>query len=179
VTAHLEQISAQVEDWASAAGAWMEDGWAWILAAAFGLLLAFTVAAPLLASAGAAGLATIIYKAGSLMCHQQPERSFWLAGHTLAVCARDTGLFAGAFAGATIYALWKRVRLPGIVAIISCLPLVIDGGTQLLGFRESTNLLRVITGVMAALAVLLYLLPKIGSLDSQRSTSHQPPASHS
>jgi len=40
--------------------------------------------------------ALIVYRLGSLICHQRPERSFAIAGAQLPVCARCAGLYAGA-----------------------------------------------------------------------------------
>lgn len=37
-----------------------------------------------------------IYKIGSLLCHQRPERSFYVWGAQLPVCARCVGIYAGA-----------------------------------------------------------------------------------
>lgn len=37
-----------------------------------------------------------VYLAGRVVCHQRPERSFVSAGHPLPVCARCTGVYAGA-----------------------------------------------------------------------------------
>jgi uncharacterized membrane protein len=41
----------------------------------------------------------IIYAAGGLICHQRPERSFFLDGHQFPVCARCTGLYLSGAAG--------------------------------------------------------------------------------
>jgi hypothetical protein len=41
-------------------------------------------------------LALAVYRTGSLICHQRPERSFLLFAVTLPVCARCTGIYAGA-----------------------------------------------------------------------------------
>ena len=42
------------------------------------------------------GFAFVMYTAGSLICHQRPERSFHLLGAQLPVCARCMGIYAGA-----------------------------------------------------------------------------------
>ena len=42
------------------------------------------------------GFALFVYAIGSYLCHQRPERSFHLLGVQLPVCARCTGLYAGA-----------------------------------------------------------------------------------
>ena len=46
--------------------------------------------------------ALAIYAAGSLICHQRPERSFHLFGTQLPVCARCMGIYAGASVAAVL-----------------------------------------------------------------------------
>ena len=41
-------------------------------------------------------VAYLVYRVGSLVCHQRPERSFQLLGVALPVCARCTGIYLGA-----------------------------------------------------------------------------------
>jgi uncharacterized membrane protein len=55
-------------------------------------------------------LASLAYVAGSIVCHQQPERSFHLAGGQLPVCARCTGLYVGGALGAVAWLIWRRLR---------------------------------------------------------------------
>ena len=77
-----------------------------------------------------------------LGCHQMPERSFFYKGYQFPVCARCTGLIIGYLLGVLIYFLkvlnWK-------IAIILCIPLVLDGGSQYLNWRISNQVLRLIT----------------------------------
>lgn len=46
------------------------------------------------------GASVLIYRAGSLVCHQDPSRSFRVAAWPLPVCARCVGLYAGGAAAA-------------------------------------------------------------------------------
>jgi uncharacterized membrane protein len=39
----------------------------------------------------------------SFVCHQNPERSFHVLGHSLAVCARCTGIYFGALTGVIVF----------------------------------------------------------------------------
>jgi hypothetical protein len=67
------------------------------------------VAAPWLATMPAVGgvyLSAAAYGFGGLVCHQQSERSFHLAGAQLPVCARCTGLYLSAALG--ILFVWAR-----------------------------------------------------------------------
>src|SRR5262245_8437487 len=50
-------------------------------------------------------LALLVYGVGSLICHQRPERSFQLLATTMPVCARCTGIYAGAALAAIVVAL--------------------------------------------------------------------------
>lgn len=61
------------------------------------LWAAALLVAPLLPTAMAAAL----YAAGSLICHQMPERSFHVDGFQLPVCGRCLGLYLGGVMGAS------------------------------------------------------------------------------
>jgi len=41
-------------------------------------------------------LTVAVYAIGSVICHQRPERSFYLWSHQMPVCARCTGIYIGA-----------------------------------------------------------------------------------
>ena len=53
------------------------------------------------------------YAAGSLICHQLPERSFHLFGVQLPVCARCTGLYVGGALGLSGWTLWRKTWFGG------------------------------------------------------------------
>lgn len=84
-------------------------------------------------------------------CHQMPERSFFYKGYQFPVCARCTGLIIGYLLGVLIYFLkvlnWK-------IAIILCIPLVLDGGSQYLNWRISNQVLRLITGILCGIGIM-------------------------
>jgi hypothetical protein len=69
-----------------------------------GILLATLVASRPQAQASSAGyaFALVVYAAGSLICHQRPERSFHLLGAQMPVCARCAGIYAGAAVAASV-----------------------------------------------------------------------------
>ena len=68
------------------------------------LLLAPVAAARPQSSAIGYPFALVMYAAGSVVCHQRPERSFQLLGLQLPVCARCLGIYAGAALIAVIVA---------------------------------------------------------------------------
>ncbi len=120
--------------------------------AAVGVWCLLVILTPLLVER-APGVGGFLYLFFSPICHQFPERSFFVLGHQLPVCARCTGIYFGAFLGS----FFARTESPPPLFLIAALiPMVLDGGTQLF-FRESTNLLRLGTGFTAGFAAIFYV----------------------
>ncbi|HEX6096840.1 MAG TPA: DUF2085 domain-containing protein [Thermoanaerobaculia bacterium] len=98
-----------------------------------------------------------------LMCHGKVERCLELFGAPMPICARCVGIYAGMLLG--ILAFWAvpllREKVMRIVAIVCVTPLALDGLTQLSGLRESTNDLRIATGLVAGLAFGLWILSAV------------------
>jgi len=62
-------------------------------------LAALAVVAPLLATSPLVSFG--IRRFFSIVCHQDPTRSFWIAGAPVAVCVRCLGIYLGAAMGST------------------------------------------------------------------------------
>jgi uncharacterized membrane protein len=98
---------------------------------------------------------------GSLICHQRKDRTLWVGGHYLPVCARDTGAFIGLLLGYVVVLFLRRKEAKGppnlYLTLAMMLPMLVDSFLQALGFWTSTNDLRLITGLLfgSALAPLL------------------------
>ncbi len=93
----------------------------------------------------------LVYSVGDRLCHQRADRSFFLGGNELPFCARCTGVWLGLFLGLVVMA-FVAVPLDSRLAwvfVVGLLPLMVDGGGQLLGLWESTNVVRLVTGVLA------------------------------
>jgi uncharacterized membrane protein len=98
-----------------------------------------------------------IFALGGLICHQRPERSFFLDGHQLPVCARCTGLYqsgAGGFAGWLLVKLGRRwtplpfePRLARRVALMSVLPTAFSVATGILGVWDGSNVTRAMLAI--------------------------------
>ena len=65
-------------------------------------LAAAAVAVPWLLTHGFPAIAIATRGAFALVCHQRPERCFWIAGFPVAVCARCLGIYLGAAVGLLI-----------------------------------------------------------------------------
>ena len=88
-----------------------------------------------------------------VLCHRRPDRTLKFKGRYFPVCARCTGIYIGIlfllFSSLFIeYTYSFRLLL---IAGVMMFPTAIDGTTQLLGFRESTNFIRSFTGFFAGI----------------------------
>jgi uncharacterized membrane protein len=66
-----------------------------------------------------------------------------------------------------LYWLFRSMRekTTRVIAFVAVTPLAIDGLTQLTGFRESTNELRIATGLIAGIAFGLWILSAVERRD--------------
>ncbi|MCX2726511.1 DUF2085 domain-containing protein [Thermomicrobium sp. 4228-Ro] len=128
-----------------------------------GLFAALPLLAPWLVATGHPKLAAPIYFAYRFVCHQRPDRSFFLFGEQVAYCQRDLAIYVGVFVLGLVFVL-VRHRLPPLSwrgAVLLALPVALDGTTQLVGLRESTWQLRLFTGTLFALAVVWFVYPRL------------------
>jgi len=101
-----------------------------------------------------------------LACHQYEPRCLHLFGFTTGICARCFAFYLGSILTylACIIASKKRhVSINQKLLFLMLLPLVIDGSTQAILARESNNMLRIVTGIMAGVAVTIRIFSLIES----------------
>jgi uncharacterized membrane protein len=141
----------------------------WIVVTGWSLVILGMIAgAPLALARGHNVFAHAVYGAFSHLCHQIPERSFFIAGHQFAVCARCTGLYAG-FAVATLcYPFLRSLRRtdtpPRRWLFLAAAPLVIDFSLGFFGLWENTHLSRLLTGALLGSVAVFYVLPGLMDL---------------
>ncbi|MGH9510233.1 MAG: DUF2085 domain-containing protein [Terriglobales bacterium] len=106
-------------------------------------LSAAALSAPLLAATGFSLSAFAILHFSSVVCHQDPARSFWIAGAPVAVCTRCLGIYLGAVAGllASVSRL-TVVRFLTAAAVVNLL----DYYTESAGLHGNWPLLRFALG---------------------------------
>lgn len=106
-------------------------------------------------------LTAFAYAVGGVVCHQLPERSFFVEGHQLPVCARCTGLYLGGVVGLVAWwggrfaGLWRPRPLPPrrvlMMLALMGVPTVVSYTSGVLGIWDGSNATR------AALALPLGL----------------------
>jgi uncharacterized membrane protein len=145
----------------------------WIAGAAFiavpAAILLYTVICTWFIARGAEWL-RVPFRA---LCHGLPARSFALFGTTMPLCARCVAIYGGLIAGfLTFLAMpWLREKVMRVVAVMATMPLAIDGITQASGLRESTNTLRLATGITAAFACALWAMSAVEHREPQSFTA--------
>lgn len=100
-----------------------------------------------------------------VFCHGIPERCFPLWGVPMPICARCTAIYAGLALAVLAFLLLPRMteRAARMALLVAVMPLAVDGLTQLLRLRESTNALRSATGLMAGIAFGLWAITAVES----------------
>lgn len=129
-----------------------------IIAAAAIWIAGFTVA-PFIADSL---IADILYRFYGVVCHQFASRSIIIHDHSLAVCARCSGIYVGFLAGMIAVRLSLDLRnihwRPVTLLAVSVVPMVIHVAGEMIGIVASSLLLRVVTGGWfgAGIAFLLH-----------------------
>lgn len=109
-----------------------------------------------------------IYAFFLYICHQYPTRSFWVLDHPLAICSRCTGGYMGISLAALIFYFdthWRNEQLKKIkeqrfsFGILLLLIGVLDGLCQALGFYDSGNLARFLSGLIGGAGVFFLIYP--------------------
>lgn len=106
---------------------------------------------------------------GFAVCHQLPERTLLAGGTLLPVCARDTGIYWGYLVAFAVIALLERDHprdMPPWPVVALCVAFIgamgVDGLTSYVGLRQTSNDLRLITGLMAGFAIPPLVLGMLG-----------------
>jgi len=132
------------------------------------VVVGLIIGAPLALAGNHTSIAFVIYRGFSKVCHQIPERSFYLAGYPLAVCSRCTGLYAGFTASLIVYPLFRPFRTTDGPhprwLFMAAVPLAIDFGLTFVGLWENTHSSRLITGLLLGSVAVFYVMPGIADL---------------
>lgn len=210
---------------------WLARHWLTVINVALMIYLAVPVLAPVLMAHGFEAPARLIYKAFLFMCHELPQRSYFLygprlvysldqlmelaqvdqlpgyplygayrefvgnptVGYKVALCQRDFAIYAAMLLTGLIFGLVRRRARPlsfWLYLVIGIGPVALDGGSQLIGYmfpqvmpggapRESTWLLRTITGALFGWATMWLVLPNLqasfAAMDEQLADRYSTP----
>ncbi len=137
--------------------------WLGIITIILGGALFFAILTPLLAYAGYEPMAGIMFRSFHLICDQIPSHSFFICGHQIGICARCLAIYTSLFIFSLAFRKYRTKISPldWKLFILLLLPMALDGGTQLFGWRQSFNELRLFTGALFGLGIFWFTLPRV------------------
>jgi uncharacterized membrane protein len=92
----------------------------------------------------------------TIPCHRRPDRCLRFRGQPMPICARCLSILLGFLFIPPLFLL--HPPLPWWWGVTLQLPMLVDGFTQKWGWRESTNLLRVTTGLLSGLGLSILVV---------------------
>jgi uncharacterized membrane protein len=117
-------------------------------------LFCSAVAVPYFLTHNFAMLGFALQRGFAFVCHQQPERCFWIFGGPVAVCARCLGIYIGAAIGLLTRASRSiALRLLIVATLINAL----DAVTEVAGFHGNWMGVRFGLGLMLGAAGALLI----------------------
>jgi uncharacterized membrane protein len=148
----------------------------WSITATLTLVfVSLIVIAPVALAHGYNSSAFVLYEMFRRVCHQIPERGFYLDGHPFAVCARCTGIYFGFAAGVLLYPLVRSLRRGDaperVWLLIALVPTLLDFMLGIFHVWENTHLSRSLTGALLGAVGAFYVVP--GLMDLSRMSFGQ------
>jgi uncharacterized membrane protein len=127
--------------------------WSWWILLPLAFMVA-VVAAPFLLTHGFLAIGLALERGFAIVCHQRPERSLWVFGAEVAVCARCLGIYLGAAIG-LLFRTSSRIALRLLIAAAALN--LLDSMTELAGLHGNWLAMRFVFGLLvgAAAAVLV------------------------
>ncbi|HEX7419641.1 MAG TPA: DUF2085 domain-containing protein [Thermoanaerobaculia bacterium] len=98
-----------------------------------------------------------------VMCHGIERRCLTMFGVPMPICARCTAIYIGLIAGVAVFMVIPLLeeRVMRVIVYAAAVPMLIDGLTQATGLRESTNGIRIVTGLVAAVAFSMWAVTAV------------------
>ena len=138
--------------------------WSWWALVPFALLCA-AIAVPYLLAHGFLAIGVALERGFAIVCHQRPERSFWILGGSVAVCSRCLGIYLGAAIGP----LFRTSRAIALRLLIAAVALnLLDAASEVAELHGNW------LGVRFALGFVLGVTGALLISSSTHATYHSP-----
>lgn len=173
---HIEELSARrqmfsrrVVQIAEVCARFIGHHWIAIINSTLGVFIGGAFLGPVLAYFGENQAASWLIHTYHGVCDQVPSHSYYLFGHQVCLCERCLAIYSTLLLAGILLAVLPRMRqsvrpLDWRLWLLLILPMALDGGTQLLGWRESDLLLRTITGFLFGLGSAWFVLPRMAEI---------------
>jgi uncharacterized membrane protein len=107
--------------------------------------VAAVIAAPYFLTHGLLAMGLALERGFAIICHQRPERSFWIFGAEVAVCSRCLGIYLGAAVG-LLFRTSRRIALRLLIAAAALN--LFDAMTELAGLHGNWLAIRFVFGLL-------------------------------
>ena len=121
-------------------------------------LVAAVVAAPYFLTHGFLAMGLAVERGFAIVCHQRPERSFWIFGAEVAVCSRCLGIYLGAAVG-PLFRASRRIALRLLIAAAALN--LLDAMTELAGLHGNWLAIRFVFGFLLGAAATLLITSSV------------------
>ncbi len=133
-------------------------------------IIAFT-SAPLLKTT-APTLAKSISDIVGHTCHQIPDRSLYINGSPIAVCARCTAVYIAGWVVVILYLIRGKIHLfPVCLYLLCSAPMILDFILEKMSLYQNLTVVRIITGGLFGLTLFHLLILSMQSDDDFRLQS--------
>lgn len=151
-----------------------------------GTLIGVAILTPIGYAVGLTGPSDAIFHAYRIICGQTPSHTFYIGGYQMCLCTRCLAIYSSLLIGGLLLALLRqsrqiRPRIRGLdwkFWLLAMVPMALDGGTQLVGLRESNLALRLFTGAVFGLATAWFLFPQIEEASREGITPRTRPTAY-
>ncbi len=158
-------FSQRLANGAEFAGGWLRKHWLVVVNGFLITYIGLALLTPVAFAFGLNGPASAVFHVYRFFCDELPTHSFFIFGYQICLCQRCLAIYTSMLlAGITLAFLRKRRSVPNLtwwMWVIAMIPMALDGGTQLFGWRESNVWLRLLTGAIFGIGTAMFLLPQI------------------
>ncbi len=144
---------------------WLRSHWLALVNGGLAAFIGVSALAPVGYALGFTGVSSAIFQVYHFACGQVPSHSFFIGGYQMCLCSRCLAIYSTMLLAGLFLAVIRRRRSVQAINwwmwILTMLPMALDGGTQLFGWRESDVWLRLLTGAIFGLGTAWFTLPQI------------------
>jgi uncharacterized membrane protein len=130
-----------------------------------GSLIGVAILTPVGYALGLTAASDAVFHAYRFICGQTPSHTFYVFGYQMCLCTRCLAIYSSLLAAGLLLALTRHTQRIRALAwpfwLLAMVPMALDGGTQLIGLRESNIWLRLLTGAIFGFATAWFLFPQI------------------
>ena len=164
VNSYSQAIAGHLQNLGNWLASFLVRHWLGLINLFLVIVILGSLLAPYLAFLGHLSGSKIIYSAYHITCLQKEGRCLYVFGYEMGVCARCFSIYLSFLVLGLLWGILVRLKtdikpVKFKLAFLFAIPLILDGSTQALGFRESNNLLRIITGFCLSLGIMPFVYP--------------------